>query len=201
MGGFFDLLLHGVDIQRLARRPSEDTKSRVVYTHLFLGETQEIVARFFGVHQTSVTRRVGKYFELLNNDPHNNDPTATDIYTGNLRRVIAVFIFTTLQKDPLLDLREIRSLVYHSFNLTVSSSTLLVGNRFSCNKARWTMIFSFGLNRIKRYIGVTFTQELVFIDEITFRPEHYDRTHGESKYTMCFSIKVKGRAAQFGRCN
>ncbi|KAL0217205.1 hypothetical protein RCL1_007688 [Eukaryota sp. TZLM3-RCL] len=179
----FDFLLSGEDIRHMKCHASEDTKTRAVYTYLFLGETQSTIARFFSVSQPTVSRWVEEYFSL-----QNSDPPPDDLPVDN-RSALVAFILEHVKDNPLLFLREIKSLVRQRFYSNVSVSTvhrILSRNGYSrkrvstvLHRAKVQLHINFQ-HKLATSIGVIFHQQLVFIDEVSFRPEHFQRLYGRS---------------------
>ncbi|KAL0209898.1 hypothetical protein P9112_009982 [Eukaryota sp. TZLM1-RC] len=186
----FNLLLLGVDVKKLKSHVSEDTVTRAVYTYLFLNESQKAVAKFFLVHQSTVSRWVKQYFAGL--DPLVNSPETSNTTTPRSNATplhIQQYIRDLVKEDPLTFLREVTYLVqiYHDFSISVSTvHRILIKHGFTCKKvttimrrAKVTLIRRFEW-KLASSVGILYHRQLLFVDELSFRPEHFNRQFGYS---------------------
>ncbi|KAL0242384.1 hypothetical protein GEMRC1_004947 [Eukaryota sp. GEM-RC1] len=161
---------------------SEDTKTRAVYTYFWLNKTQEEVAFFFNVKQSTISRWISSAFE-------DKDSYKTSGNVGVLDSDDKSFIKSVLDADPPLYLREIVGLISIHRNKDVSVSTIqraiasLNYTRKRCvalvRRARIQLITKFECMWNNR-VGIVIQSQLVFIDEVSFRIEDYERTYGYS---------------------
>ncbi|KAL0218362.1 hypothetical protein P9112_004015 [Eukaryota sp. TZLM1-RC] len=99
------------------------------------------------------------------------------------------FIVSLVKEDPLLYLREIKQALYRHCGRKCSISTIhrtLISNGFSrkrcrsmIRKAKVTLILAFE-KQLSINLGIVLTYQLVFVDEISFRKEHFTRLYGRS---------------------
>ncbi|KAL0239894.1 hypothetical protein GEMRC1_010002 [Eukaryota sp. GEM-RC1] len=165
---------------------TEDTKVRALYTYFFLGKTQSQVASFFWIHQTLLGKWIKKLFTQQLDNPDDGEGSSRSLLTSE----DGDFIEGILSRHPLLFLREIKRIVLSQLNKNVSVSTI---HRFLVQKRGWTrkrcqvivrkakaeLIHSFSI-MFRRNFGVVMQEQLVFIDELSFRVEHLQRRYGRS---------------------
>ncbi|KAL0213925.1 hypothetical protein P9112_006109 [Eukaryota sp. TZLM1-RC] len=186
MGATIDLLLSGNDLRLLKVHASEDTKIRAVYTLVFLEKTQQDVAEYYCVAQSTVSTWLRQVFPSSESTPN---PTSRNLFQTpssrhKLNETESSFILQLVKEQPLLFLREIGKLVFTKFRKKVSVTTvhrLLIKNNFTHKKcanlmrrAKKELIHNFELS-FRRLFGVVIQQQLLFIDEVSFKSEHFVR--------------------------
>ncbi|KAL0239805.1 hypothetical protein GEMRC1_009913 [Eukaryota sp. GEM-RC1] len=183
MGYTFDMLLSCHELASLRVNASEDTKVRACYSYLFLEGSQATVAKYFCISQSTLSRWIQTLFSS----------ESTESTSANTRQLLSPaevsFILSTVQEDPLLYLREIKARLFRFSGRVCSISTIhrsLVSSGFSrkrcrsmIRKAKVQLILNFE-KKLSFSLGIIFTNQLVFIDEISFRKEHFSRLYGRS---------------------
>ncbi|KAL0217634.1 hypothetical protein RCL1_008215 [Eukaryota sp. TZLM3-RCL] len=159
------------DLSSLKHHASEDTKSRASGAYLALHSSQEEVSRFYFVSQSTISRWVKQCL----------DPTYKNTKNETKARIV--------QEQPLIFLRELQTIASQLFNKDVSVSSLhrvLTSSGFThkvattvVRKARRNLITAFE-SRVNRTLGTILQNQLVFIDELSIRKEHYVRQYGWS---------------------
>ncbi|KAL0229269.1 hypothetical protein GEMRC1_013888 [Eukaryota sp. GEM-RC1] len=183
MGYTYDMLFDAnVDIRQLCCNASEDTIVRAVWTYYWLGKTQAQIAEYYCVSQPTISRWIASAFENKKPNEEELDPRL------KLSAADLSFIQNTLHLHPLLYLREIASLVHKERGKKVSVSTIqraLVSMGYThkrcralVRRAKLELILSFE-NRIN-HRGIVLINQLVFIDEVSFRASDFQRSSGWS---------------------
>ncbi|KAL0245112.1 hypothetical protein GEMRC1_009192 [Eukaryota sp. GEM-RC1] len=125
----FDILLTGVDLRLLRTTASEDTKVRAVYTHLFLGETQQSVSKFFHCHQSTLSRWTGIYFKKLDSAQDEVAVSPSSSVSHPLPGTIESYVLNLVEQDPLLFCG--KSKVSYVFHLTDVAFVLRLSIKYS----------------------------------------------------------------------
>ncbi|KAL0205362.1 hypothetical protein P9112_000669 [Eukaryota sp. TZLM1-RC] len=168
----------------------EDTVTRTVYTYLFLNDSQKAVAKYFLVDQSTVSRWVKQYFAGL--DPLVNSPETSNTTTPRSNATplhIQQYILDLVKEDPLTFLRGVTYLVqiYDDFSISVSTvHRILIKHGFDRKKvttimqrAKVTLIRRFEW-KLASAVGILYHRQLLFVDELSFRPDHFNRQFGYS---------------------
>ncbi|KAL0243363.1 hypothetical protein GEMRC1_005924 [Eukaryota sp. GEM-RC1] len=172
---------------------------------LFLEKTQQEVAEFYLVSQSTVSRWIVEAFE--DKDDKGN---TSDLYRGKLQPEDITFIQQVLETDPLLYLREIVSLVKRFCNKTVSISCIhrsLVKIGYShkrckmlVKRAKQQLIQNFEV-KLAQSVGFILQYQLVFVDEVSLRGEDFVRSCGWSPRGVPISSETKLiEQSQIGTC-
>ncbi|KAL0250825.1 hypothetical protein GEMRC1_000039 [Eukaryota sp. GEM-RC1] len=187
------------DIKQLRYHTTADTRVRVMYTYFFLGKTQTVIAQVFWVLQTTISNWIRKLFE------------PNDVMVAKSRTILdeadGTFIEAVLTQRPLLFLHEITKLVHTYRQKKVHPSTIhrsLVRERkwtrrraqVIVKRARASLIHLFSTT-FRNNFGVVVHRQLIFINELSFKVESSQRTHGRSpKEQMVAETRSKFKERQ-----
>ncbi|KAL0209870.1 hypothetical protein P9112_009954 [Eukaryota sp. TZLM1-RC] len=178
-------------LKALRLHASEDTRVRALYTYFYLKKSQAEISQFFWVNQSTISRWFTDLFERKDKEKNNCTPIHSD---PNSRTILndndIQYITLLLKKKPLLFLREIKRIIERELDKKVSISTVHRCLVDRCNftrkkarrmvqRARLDLIVTF-CNNFNKFNGVVVQEQLVFIDEVSFRVDDFPRKYVRS---------------------
>ncbi|KAL0239988.1 hypothetical protein GEMRC1_010096 [Eukaryota sp. GEM-RC1] len=178
------------ELRSLKTHASEDTRVRACAALLF---NSEEVARFYSVSQSTVSRWLKDSLDSSPDENRGRKRILSDEEVSTLLEVI--------DSTPLLFLRELQQLAVTYFGKSVCLSSIRrvlqragLSHKAASHVIKHTkrnLIVMFEI-RLETQIGCILQEQLLFIDEVSFRQEHFQRMHGWSKSgTTIFGMKKR----------
>ncbi|KAL0247955.1 hypothetical protein GEMRC1_003194 [Eukaryota sp. GEM-RC1] len=169
------------DLRSLKTHASEDTRVRACAAYFFLNFHQEEIARTYSVSQSTVSRWLKDCLDSDRVETRGRKKLFTDDEVSTLLEVV--------KTSPLIFLHEIQRTAHTYFGKSTSLPTLcrvLKRAGFShksatsiLHKTKLQLILTFE-QKLHVHVGFVLQEQLLFVDEISFRQEHFQRLFGWS---------------------
>ncbi|KAL0242880.1 hypothetical protein GEMRC1_005443 [Eukaryota sp. GEM-RC1] len=157
---------------------SFDTKMRATFTYFFLGESLSEIAKFFWVHRTTIKRWIDAVFDARNSHfvsrPRGRSPILSEHDIDFIELVLEQTPLLFFKGDTDVSVSTIHRVLVLKRNFSRKKASLLV------KRVRRAALVGFE-NRFNLRFGLVWQQQLVFIDEISFKGQHCTREYGWSK--------------------